>query len=152
MWHWLICNKEVIGMIANIATAIAVGFAARALYLNAKAVRLQRDSAQANLFNDISSRIRQLEDQWIDCDTNEKKKRWYERLFSAFEYFAFFSNRDKLSTEMNQYYSSGIKTYVERLKWKDYSELLEEYKKRPKEQFSELRKYYRNEAGKNLPF
>jgi len=152
MWQWLLCNKEVIEMIANIATAIIVGFAARGLYLNAKAVRLQRDSVQANLFNDISSRIRQLEDQWVDCDTNEKKKRWYERLFSAFEYFAFFANRDKLSTEMNQYYSSGIKTYVERLKWKNYSELLEEYKKRPKEQFSELRKYYKNEIKKDLPF
>ncbi len=145
--------KEFITMFANIGTFIAVGFAAKAIFLNTRAVRLQRDSNQVNLFNDISSRIRQLEDQWIACEKKEDRIMWYERLFSAFEYFAFFANKKKISLEMRTYYKSGIETYVNRLTTnEEYSSLFEEYKKRPKEQFSELREYYKNEIGKNLPF
>jgi hypothetical protein len=139
-------------MIANLATAIAMTIAIIALFISINASKLQRKSLRANLFNDISSRIRELEDQWKNCDTREKKQNWYERLFNAFEYFTFFVNQRELSNEMGLYYKSGIETYIERLKGEQYLELLEVYKKRPKEQFSELRKYYKNEIGKDLPF
>jgi hypothetical protein len=139
-------------MIVNIVMALAVLIAVSALIISIKALRLQKNSLQADLFNDISSRIRELEDQWEDCDTKEKKQNWYQRLFNAFEYFALFANQGTLSKKMRHYYKSGIKTYVERLKENQYSELLEAYSKRPKEQFSELREYYKNEIGKDLPF
>lgn len=140
-------------MIANIGTVIAVGFAAKAIFLNTKAVKLQKDSNQASLFNDISSRIKQLEDQWPACEEKEDRIMWYERLFSAFEYFSFFANKKKIPPEMRTYYKSGIETYVNRLTTeKEYESLFEEYKKRPKEQFSELREYYKNEIGKILSF
>lgn len=145
--------NEVITMFANIGTVIAVGFAAKAIFLNARAVNLQRDSNQVSLFNDVSSRINQLLDQWPACEKKEDRIMWYERLFSAFEYFSFFANKKKIPLEMRTYYKSGIKTYVNRLATnEDYSSLFDVYKKRPKEQFSELREYYKNEIGEDLPF
>jgi len=151
-WQWLIANKEVISMFANIAIVIAMIIAGIAIFMTRNTINLQRKSTQAQLFADISSRIKQLEDQFAECDSMEKKKQWYERLFNAFEYFAFFANQGILSNEMRIYYKSGIKTYIERLQWSQYDELLDAYKKRPKEQYCELRKYYRNEIGADFPF
>ena len=156
MWHWLLCNKEVIEMITNMAIAFAVVISAIALFYSGSAFRLQRKALRANLFNDISSRIRQLEDQWVECKNDEDRKRWYGRIFSTFEYFAFFANRNEISKEMKHYYRSGIETYVERLKRK-HEDLFNVYKERAKKdiskrQFCELRKYYENEIGKKLPF
>jgi len=143
-------------MIIGIFTTFAVIAAVIALFFSAKAIFLQRKSMQASLFNDISSRIRQLEDQWINCKSEEDKKKWYERIFSAFEYFAFFANRNEISKEMKHYYRSGIETYVERLKSK-HEDLFNVYKERAKKdiskrQFCELRKYCEHEIGKKLPF
>ena len=151
--QWLLCNKEIIEMITNMAIAFAVGISAIALFYSGSAFRLQGKALRANLFNDISSRIRQLEDQWAQCKEEKDRKMWYERLFNAFEYFAFLANHGSISSEMKEYYKSGIKIYVDRLiTKKEYLSLFEEYKKRPKEQFSELRKYYKNEIKKELPF
>lgn len=151
-WQWFLANKEVISMFANIATVIAMGVAIVAIFMTKNTINLQRKNTQAQLFSDISSRINELEDQWFSCDTQEKKNGWYEKLFNAFEYFAFFANHGLLSKEMKNYYKSGMKTYVERLQWPQYAELLEAYKKRPKEQYCEFRKYYQNEIGTGFPF
>jgi len=156
MCNWLILNKEVIEVITGIVMAFAVIVATIALFISARAIFLQRKSMQANLFNDISSRIRQLEDQWVECKNDEDRKRWYGRIFSTFEYFAFFANRNEISKEMKHYYRSGIETYIERLKSK-HEDLFNVYKERAKKdiskrQFCELRKYYEHEIGKKLPF
>lgn len=150
--QWLLCNKEIIEMITNIAIAIAVIISAAGLFYSGSAFRLQRRTLRANLFYDISQRIRELEDQWPKCKKLEEKKQWYERLFNAFEYFAFFANRKELTSSMKEYYKDGIQTYVERIKWEQYSDLLEEYKKRSPGQFNELRRYYKNAIRKELPF
>jgi hypothetical protein len=130
--------QEIVTMCADIATVGAMIFAGWAILMTRNSINLQRKSTQAQLFSDIS-----LEDI----------KRWYERLFNAWEYFAFFVNRKEISPEMSKYYRSGIITYVKRLSTKkEYSDLLEQYKKRPKEEFCELRQYYKNETGADLPF
>lgn len=152
IFQFLIKNREVISMFANIATVIAMIIAIIVIFMTKNAINLQRKSAQAQLFSEISSRINELEDQWFSCDTQEKKTGWYEKLFNAFEYFSFFANQGILSKEMKIYYKSGMKTYVERLQWPQYSDLLDAYKKRPKEQYCELKKYYQNEIGKVFPF
>jgi len=151
-WQWMLANKEVIAMFANIATVIAMTVAIIAIIMTKNTIDLQRKSIQAQLFSDISSRINELEDQWFLCDTQEKKRGWHEKLFNAFEFFAFSVNQKILSKEMKTYYKSGIKTYIERLKWPQYAELLDAYKKRPTEQYCELRKYYQNEIGTDFPF
>jgi hypothetical protein len=145
--------QEIVTMCADIATVGAMIFAGWAILMTRNSINLQRKSTQAQLFSDISSRIRELEDQFAGCVSLEDIKRWYERLFNAWEYFAFFVNRKEISPEMSKYYRSGIITYVKRLSTKkEYSDLLEQYKKRPKEEFCELRQYYKNETGADLPF
>lgn len=151
-WQWLLANKEIISMFANIATVIAMIIAIIAIIMTKNTIDLQRKSTQAQLFSDIASRISALEDQWFLCDTQEKKIGWYEKIFNAFEYFAFFANQAILSKEMKTYYKSGMKKYVERLQWPQYTELLAAYKKRPTEQYCELKKYYQNEIGEGFPF
>jgi len=151
-WQWLITNGEVIIILANLASIVIMSIVAIALFMSAKQFKLQKESNQAILFDNISRRIRQLEDQWISCETIEKRENWYASIFNAFEYFAFFANRKKISSAMIKFYKSGIEIYVERLRWEKYSEVLEEYKKLPKEQLSELRKYYKDEIKKSLPF
>jgi hypothetical protein len=135
--------QEIVTMCADIATVGAMIFAGWAILMTRNSINLQRKSTQAQLFSDISSRIRELEDQFAGCVSLEDIKRWYERLFNAWE----------ISPEMSKYYRSGIITYVKRLSTKkEYSDLLEQYKKRPKEEFCELRQYYKNETGADLPF
>ena len=143
--------KEAIKLYAQLATVLAVFFSAGALILNWNASKLQRGSIQASLFNDTSAIINKLTNEWPKLKTYEEKKKWYERLFAAFEYFAFFANHNYLSDDMKEYYVSGMEVYCSRLE-KKYPDLLKYYKNLPEEQFYEFKKFYKAMTGKDTPF
>lgn len=146
IYEAVIKNKEAIEVYAQVGTMIAVIVATVALFLNLRAFKLQRDSLQANLFNEVTKRINELLDKEPYQDDKVELRNWYERLFNAFEYFAFYANSCHLTSNMKSYYHSFIGGYCERLK-QECPELIEEFKKGPTDKFSELRKYY-----KGLPF
>lgn len=80
-------------MIGNIAVALAFFVSFFALGFSIWALFVQKKSVRATIFHSIFDRIRDLENQWPDCKKDIQKEQWYERLFSAFEYFAFYANR-----------------------------------------------------------
>jgi hypothetical protein len=146
----MMIDKEVLEMTAKFAATIAVIFSAVALLLNARGLKYQKKSLRANLFNDIRRRINELEDQWAECKTSKDQEKWYERLFSIFETFAFYANHGYLEEEMADFYSTGIEICVDRLK--EFPELQEYFKDRGHGEFSELDKYYSKFVKKKLPF
>jgi hypothetical protein len=144
---------EILELAAKIATPLAAIFAAIALILNARAIRLQRKSLRANLFNDIRRRVENLEDQFDDikADDKEKMEAWYFRLFNVFESFAFYANHGYLEKEMVHYYEVGIDDCTNRL-IENYPDLIAYFKKRHSGEFCELEQYFRTVLEKDLPF
>ena len=138
-------------MVAHFAVAVAVIFAAFALIFNRNTIKLQRQTLQAHLFKDISDRISRLQDEFPKCETLKDKEDWYERLFVAFEYFAFFANRHYLSADMKYYFKSGLEDCCERLETK-YPDLLKHFRGLPPEQMNEFKKYFEDITGKKPPF
>jgi len=145
-------TMEILEMTAKFAASLAAIFAAVALVLNTRAFKLQKRNLQASLFNDFRRRIEALEDQHdcIGAGEVEKLERWYGRIFTVFEGYAFFSNRGYLEKDMSEFYASGIDFYINRLN--KFPKLLQAYKIREPGEFSELEKYYRRVLKKELPF
>ena len=140
---------EALSMYAQIAMAIAAIILVFGLIWQWKTFALQRRALEASLFSDLSSRINQLEDKWSGDMADEEKERWYESLFSAFEYFSFFANHGYLTDEMKSYYKVGMKVYRERLE--NYPKLLDYYKELPVGALNEFKKFYKNTWGEE-PF
>ena len=145
-------TMEILEMTAKYAASIAVVFSAIALIMNTRAFRLQRRSLQASLFNDIRHRIDKLEDEHSEIQEGEVKKleRWYERIFNAYESFAFYANRGYFEKDMTEFYTSGVDYHVKGLG--KFPELLKRYKNREKGEFCELEKYYQKVLKKSFPF
>lgn len=143
---------EILKFAAKLAAPLASILAAVALILNARAFRLQKRSMQANLFNDIRRRIDDLEDQHSEIEQGEMKKLeiWYERLFNAFENYAFYVNHGYLEKEMTEFYAIGISQFIKRAQ--KFPSLIEYFKTRKKGQFSELEKYCLKLLKEKLPF
>jgi len=151
MWQWLNANKEIISMFANIATVIAVIFAARALYLNAKTTRLQKETSQANLFHKITKEINTITAEQKKCEKRGEEAilNWYQRLINLFEYYAFFVNRGYFTEEMETYYRSAVIEYCD---WaKGYSAAENFFKSSKGSQLDEIRKYYEKYSGSQFP-
>lgn len=151
LYDLLFQHKEVIMSVTNIIVAGAATIAIYHLWLHRETVRLQRENLHVHLFKDISERINRLTDQWITCKTKEDREEWYERLFTAFEYFAFFANRGYLTSEMKNYYKSGVEECCQRLETK-YPELLQHFKDLPSGQMDEFKKFYEDITGEKPPF
>jgi len=152
IFQFLVRNKEVITMIANIAVALGILISAFVIIWNIHSLRLQKSSFQADLFHKISSEINIVIDEQKDIEKkgDEYIENWYERLLAKFEYFAFFANRKLLSKDMIDYYISAVITYCGSAM--TYPNLKKELLSRKKEEFSELEKYYEKYSGKKLPF
>jgi hypothetical protein len=145
-------TMEILEMTAKFAASIAVIFSAVALFVNTKAFKLQRRTLQASLFNDIMHRIDKLEDEHAEIKKGEAEKleRWYERIFNAYESFAFYANRGYLAKDMIDFFSSNVDYHVKGLE--KFPQLFARYKNREVGEFCELKEYYRNVLRRNLPF
>lgn len=150
--EWILGNKEVISMFANIGTIFVVCFAARGLYLNAKAIGMQKEASQTDLFHKISSEINIIFTQQKEFEKQGEKGilNWYQRLINAFEYYAFFVNSGHLSGKMATFYRKVLILYVD---WaKDYPEAEKFFKNQDEGLLCEIRKYYKRYSGNQFPF
>lgn len=138
-------------MIANIATALALIIAVVVLFLNWSATKLQRKSFQADLFHKITNEINSITGQQKECEAQgeETVLNWYHRLINAFEYYAFFANRDYFTSDMEIYYRSAVIGYVD---WAKDSEAEEVFKDLKDRELSEIRKYYEKHSDNQFPF
>ena len=138
-------------MVANIATAIALLVAAVALFLNVKATKLQRKSFQADLFHKVTEGINSITAEQKECEEQGEEAilNWFQRLINAFEYYAFFANRDYFALDMETYYRSAV---IEYINWAKDSEAEEFFKASKDKQLSEIRKYYEKHSGSQFPF
>lgn len=142
-------------MFANIGIVVAVGIAARALFVNARAVRLQKQSIQAQVFHSISQEISVLlkeEQNHIDNKRKEKitYENWLDRILTALEYYAFYANRDYLTKEMSEFYIPDIEHFCEAAT--EYPDLMAEIHEQKKQLvYCELRQYYKKYIGKKCP-
>lgn len=150
-WQWLVANKEVINMIANIAIALALIVSIIVLSLNIGAFRRQKRGSQAEIFHNISNEINLLMAEQNQHEKAGTVKNWLERLMLCFEYFAFFANRDHLSKDMSEYYVLAIESYSDYI-ITYYKKLAREFKEGEKGEYSELAKYYRKYLKKEYPF
>lgn len=142
---------EVITVLANLATVAAVIFAARALYLNARAIKLQKETSQAGLFHKITEGINKITAEQKECERRGEEAilNWYQRLINSFEYYAFFANKDLLTPEMATYYKSAVISYVD---WAKDSKAEDFFKSSTGRQLCEIRKYYEKYSGNQFPF
>lgn len=148
-------TNDVISMLANIGTVIAVGFAAWALFVNAKSVRLQGEISKVQFFHNISQEINTLLKEVNDHLDDQRKEKvtyenWLDRVLMAFEYYTFYANRNYLTKEMSEYYMPSIEHNCEAAT--KYPELMKNIN-RQKDQlvYCELRQYYSTFIGKKCP-
>ncbi|MCK4537380.1 MAG: hypothetical protein KAV42_01145 [Candidatus Krumholzibacteria bacterium] len=128
---------------ATILALIAITFTVRGIYLQKKAL-------QTSVFNTVVSRVNELENEWQNCKADSgKSEGCYERLFSAFEYFAFLANHKLLDGAMIDYYRGGIIECWSRLD--EYPKLKNHYETSAEGQMSEFRKLYKKYTG-SYPF
>lgn len=141
---------EVINMIASIATSIALIFVVWAIYLNTKAVKLQRQNFQAVLFHNITNEINSILGEEKELKEG-KYENWLDRLIAAFEYYAFYVNRGYLTESMAEYYMPSVEFYCK--KAKEFSGLISEIEDMQKQEvYCEIKTYYKKFIKKECPF
>ena len=119
-WQWLVQNKEIIMVLSNTATVIALIFIGLAFIFTASSFKIQRRGTQASIFHSITAEINAIISEQKKCEKNgdDAVINWYQRLINAFEYYALFANRKYLSKEMRTFYRGALISYVN---WaKDY--------------------------------
>jgi hypothetical protein len=144
-------TMEAIKMISNIAVTIAVIFSGIALFFSSQTNKLQKESIQANMFNDITKRINELMDKIPVKSKISDFRNWNLNLLNAFEHYSFFANHGYLRSEMVSHYKNYIVDYCDTLQ-SECPEAIEHLgKTKSPEQYYELKKYYRNITSKNAP-
>lgn len=143
-------KKDIFQIVANFAVVGAMVFSGIALLDSKKDLRAQQQSQQAILFHELESRISQVFDNQTKYVNEGKVIDWYVQLFNAFEYYTFFANRNYLPSEMKQYGKAVIVNYYG---FANEDEDVRDYlSKLSKEEFSEVRKYYKEMTGTDPPF
>lgn len=149
--------KETIEMSAQIAITIAVIISCVALFFSNRTNKLQRESLQANMFNDITKRIDVLMDA-IPTKSEKPTKReisvcrnWNLSLLNAFEHYSFFANHNYLRDEMVSYYKNYMIDFCNDLQ-NDCPEAVKYLKETKSEaRYYELKKHYKNMTSKTCP-
>jgi hypothetical protein len=104
---------------------------------------------QIYIFNEITKRINQVVDAEPYQEDAVDLKHWYERLFNAFEYYAFFVNKGRLTSSMDRYYRSFIDGYRKRLK-NECPELSKTIDEVETDKLIELKLYFDIQVNKSL--
>ncbi len=135
-------------MSAQIAVAIAVIFSGIALFYSNRTNRLQRDSLQANMFNDITKTINDLLGK-MPCKRDLlEDSHWHTMVLNAFDYYCFYVNRKSFSLDMELYYKKYIIHFCDTLQ-KSCPKAID---KLQPDTHIEMRKYYKKHTGKSVPF
>ena len=142
---------EVIEMIAHIAVAIAVIFSGVMLGLSCRTFSLQRKNLQANMFNNITSRINNLIDTMPPKDKEKESFRWNIKILNAFEYFSFFANHGYLEIKMVSHYKNFITIHCDKVKKECPSMINYLAASGHSELYKELKEYYKSSTGRDAP-
>jgi len=154
--QWLIVNKEIIMLMANIASVVVMIFVGIAFILSLKEFRFQKNTSQASMFHNITKEINShLKEEIAHIDEKGEKREsyenWLDRLLGLFEYYAYFVNRKAFPKDMSEYYSFFIGYYCKEAK--KHEALIEEIKYlKAKNVYGEIRKYYKNYIKEECPF
>ncbi len=143
---------EALSKLAQVVMAIAATILVGGLIWQWKTFVLQRRTLEASLFNTVSDKIDRLMDKPLISVDDEEKEAWLERVFAAFEHFAFFANQGFFNPEMEKYYISSMEDICERLQQEKYESLLKYLKGRPEEQLDEFKKFFKRMTGRETPF
>lgn len=140
--------KELFEMSAQIATVLAMGFAGWAIWINARATKLQtaaidlqRKATQLSLFSDFGKRIVDLEEKRNDYEEKGKIGEWCVLVLGHLEYLAYLVNKEYLALEMAEQYKGMIVDYYDNV-WIKQKETLSGYIKEDPEALSELTRLY----------
>lgn len=111
-------KRGFVEIISGWSVVVALAFSALAFLVSIRSLRLQRKSIQAGLFNDISRRIHDIDQQQKEAESEGEKavENWYQRLINAYDYFAFYANNKYITDEMEQYFKDAIVKEIDRLK------------------------------------
>lgn len=141
------CNISmgVINMLSSLTVAIVVIIA---LFISNRTNRLQRESIQANMFNDITEMINKLIDEMPEKDKLSEDSYWHTKVLNAFDHFCFYVNRKSFSLDMELYYKNYIIGFCDTLNKNCPKTII----KLQPNTLTEIRKYYRKHTGKDLSF
>jgi len=111
--YWLICHKEIISMLANLAAAIGIVISVFIIWQNKMTIRQMKQAYEADLFFKISSSIDDLakEQKDIEKKGSEAVTNWWERLFNVLDDFCFIANHKMISKEMMEHYIPTVIDY-----------------------------------------
>ena len=143
--------KEVVEMSAQIAVTIAVIISCIALFYSSGTNKLQRESLQANIFNDITKRINELMDNIPKKSKKSDFRNWNLNLLNALEHYSFFANHKYLMSEMTSYYESYIVNYCDNLQVECPEATKYLNKTKSPKQYYELKQYYKKIKGNDAP-
>lgn len=143
---------EALSKLAQVVMAIAATILAGGLIWQWKTFVLQRQTLEASLFNAVSDKIDRLMDKPLTSVGDEEKEAWLERVFAAFEHFAFFANQGFFNPEMEKYYISSMEECCKRLESEKHESLLRYYRELPKGQLDEFKKFFKKMTGRETPF
>jgi len=139
---FLLENKELIAMGSQIAVAIAVIFSGIALWISAKAIKLQQDSVNTSLFLNFYNRINDILEKEKEYKSDRRLSEWCITLLSHFEYLAFMANRNLISFELVELYKEMIITWYDKVLIEQKDDL-SDYNLDHQDTFSELKKLYK---------
>lgn len=139
-------KRDLVQIIGNWSVVVALAISALAFLISIRALRLQRKSIQAGLFNDISRRIHDIDQQQKEAEAEGKKavENWYQRLINAYDYFAFYANNKYITDDMELYFKDGVIKEIDRLK--EFAHL----RNAAGMELNELKTFYKRHTGKEI--
>ncbi|HUU29379.1 MAG TPA: hypothetical protein VM123_16370 [archaeon] len=136
--------KELFDMLAQIATVLAMGFAGWALFISARATKLQRDAIQTTLFSDFYKSASEILSQRPASDDHQDKNgigAWCVMFLAHLEYLASLVRRNHISFKLAETYRATILAWCDDVLFGQPEALKEHYQHDP-EAFSDLKWLY----------
>ena len=151
-----------IDSVAELDVFFAIITSIIAVIISLVALMWQRKSIQYSLFQDVGSRIAEVEDQQVDVETisdeivrNRSIKNWYIRLFNAYERFAYFVHEERFTKEQALFHGESLIARMDEAV-KECPLFKEDMENRLKDTdvkyYSEIKKYYKSQTGREAPF
>jgi len=143
---------NVIEMIAHYATAITGLAAFCALIFTRRALKMQRQNIQLNMYNSIVDRISSFQEK-IPSKGEETIRvfNWHIGLFNEFENMIFLTNKKQMGYDQLMFYKDFMIDYVDDLK-KSFPEVHKDFLKLSPHTFELLRNKYKEWTKQDAPF
>ncbi len=151
-----------IDYVAELDVFFAIITSIIAVTISLKALMWQKKNMQYALFGDVGSRIQEVEDQQLEVEMipddtirNRSIKNWYIRLFNAYERFAYFVHEERFTKEQTLFHGESLIFRMDE-SVKDCPQLKKHMESILQDSdasyYSEIRKYYKSQTGREAPF